>query len=572
MIMLKRLDLISTMLSYALLLSIGLIGSNHNRTSEEILAGSLISIAGLMSLWAIFQHPKYFHWLLLPVFLAIPAEAYLRVNFQLSVTAHHLGLIAETSPREALELLGAYIWPVLGCIVGTILWWGFAQVSLSKDMEMFWSGPTRWVALIGAALMAWTLFYHQQTVSVSHKKSMKAASSLFNENLLRKSWPLSVYVAAYDFHIERSYLSKLNEASNSFKFMSKVSNHSQVAPVVVLIIGESSRFDRWSLNGYARDTTPLLRDEPNVVSLTDVVTPFSSTRKSVPIILTRKTVGPDTSKAFNEKSVLTAFKEAGYKTYWISNQLTFGKFDTPITAYAQEADIVKFLNIGDTNSAASYDEVLLGTLTNVLKGTEQKKFIVLHTMGSHWNYSQRHSVKFDKWTPTLRGIENPPVTDIKIKLQLNNSYDNTILYTDWFLTEVIRKLKETNVSTAMMYTADHGQLLFDGACPYAFHGRSTAYEFQVPAIVWYSNQYRAQFSSKVKYLVKHRDAPLSTENIFHSVVDMAGVSYPHEWLNRSLFSAAFSPSQRLVDSETWLDYDATKPIGDCRDITSTRLK
>ena len=60
----------------------------------------------------------------------------------------------------------------------------------------------------------------------------------------------------------------------------------------------------------------------------------------------------------------------------------------------------------------------------------RKKLIVLHTLGSHWNYSHRYPKAFDKWQPSLFGIENPAYTDVAMKPQLNNSYDNSILYTD----------------------------------------------------------------------------------------------------------------------------------------------
>ncbi|WP_346428579.1 sulfatase-like hydrolase/transferase [Janthinobacterium agaricidamnosum] len=104
--------------------------------------------------------------------------------------------------------------------------------------------------------------------------------------------------------------------------------------------------------------------------------------------------------------------------------------------------------------------------------------------GSHWNYSQRYPKSFDKWQPSLFGVDKPVYTDTAIKPQLNNSYDSSILYTDWFLSNVIGMLKDDGQRTALrsslVYVADHGQTLYDGTCRLAFHGHNTQFEFHVP--------------------------------------------------------------------------------------------
>jgi glucan phosphoethanolaminetransferase (alkaline phosphatase superfamily) len=213
-----------------------------------------------------------------------------------------------------------------------------------------------------------------------------------------------------------------------------------------MVIGESSRYDRWSLNGYARETNPLLSQEANLVALPDVITSVSATRLSVPVIISRKPATQSLKDGFSEKSFLTAFKEAGFKTFWLSNQISFGKFDTPVSVFAKEADVVDFLNLGGFTDNSNYDEVLFGPLKHALADPAPKKLIVLHTLGSHWNYSHRYPKQFDKWQPSLFGVDKPVYTDIRIKEQLNNSYDSSILYTDWFLAHVIDALKETQAA------------------------------------------------------------------------------------------------------------------------------
>ena len=161
---------------------------------------------------------------------------------------------------------------------------------------------------------------------------------------------------------------------------------------------------------------------------------------------------------------------------------------------------------------------------------------------------------------------NPAYTDLKLKPELNNSYDNSILYTDWFLSQVIGKLKASKQLSSMMYVSDHGQTLYDGTCNLAFHGHNTQYEFHVPAFVWYSDLYKATFPAKVELLRKNKRAKLATENVFHSLLDMANVRYPTEQLEWSFLNKKFKQHKRYVDSYGWTDYDNATLKGDCREV------
>ena len=257
-------------------------------------------------------------------------------------------------------------------------------------------------------------------------------------------------------------LADLNRRSANFRFHARLAEPNDAPQVIVMVIGESSRYDSWGINGYRRDTTPLLRQEANLVTLPDVITAVSATRLSVPVIISRKPAMQSLKDGFYEKSFLTAYKEAGFKTFWLSNQISFGQFDTPVSVFAKEADVIQFMNLGGFTNNSNFDQILLEPLHLAIADPQPKKLIVLHTLGNHWNYSQRYPKEFDKWQPSLFGVDKPVYTDTKIKPQLNNSYDNSILYTDWFLSQVIHQLKDTQQLTSMVYVADHGQTLAGG--------------------------------------------------------------------------------------------------------------
>src|SRR5450830_1977480 len=70
-----------------------------------------------LAAWSVFKRPAWFHWLLLPAFLALPTELYLFAFYGQGISTHHLGIIAETSPREAREFLGGKVWPMGGVML-----------------------------------------------------------------------------------------------------------------------------------------------------------------------------------------------------------------------------------------------------------------------------------------------------------------------------------------------------------------------------------------------------------------------------------------------------------------------
>ena len=559
-----------------------------------------VEVMAWIAAWALFKRPAWFHPLLLPAFLALPTELYLYTYYGQGISTHHLGIMAETSPLEAMEFLGSKAWLLVGVLLGVLAWWASCWRAAWKTRQLDWNDSSRWVVL-GVLGLAVAMFAYEKQVGVTPEPRPAAASATrvhlvaaakpaasatvsasagawsaprlpgwarlpVELDAFARSWPFGLVARGVDFYKERQYLADLNRRSAAFRFDARQSDPANAPDVLVMVLGESARFDRWSINGYTRETNPLLAKEANLVPLQDLITSVSATRLSVPVIISRKPAMQSLKDGFTEKSFLTAFKEAGYKTYWLSNQISFGKFDTPVSVFAREADTVEFLNLGGFTTRSNLDEVLFDPLERALRDPAPKKLIVLHTLGSHWNYAHRYPARFDKWTPSLRGVDKPVVTDDAIEPQMSNSYDNSILYTDWFLSQVIDRLKSPEKAAALMYVADHGQTLYDKSCDLAFHGHNTQYEFHVPAFVWYSDVYAALYPAKVAQLKQHRKARLSTENVFHTLVDLGDIRYPGERLEWSIASPQWKRHKRYVDSYGWTDYDNARMRGDCREV------
>jgi len=573
-----------------------------------------VELLAWLAVWGVFSRPAWFHWLLITAFLALPTEIYLFIYYGQGISTHHLGIIAETSPKEAMEFLGRKVWLMAAVLLGVIAWWIAVQIAARRSPALAWRGKTRWsvlsVLLLLAALWAygWEFGVSAKPAAPSAHASASTASAASGDNASEEedaeedkdpehaaiagagrtgwawpalpwqvrsplglsdfasSWPFGLTARGVDFYKEREYLADLGRRSSSFTFGAHQPEKNDTPEIVIMVIGESSRYDRWGINGYSRDTTPLLKQEANLVTLPDVITAVSATRLSVPVIISRKPAMQSLKDGFYEKSFLTAYKEAGFKTFWLSNQISFGQFDTPVSVFAKEADVIQFMNLGGFTNNSNFDQILLEPLRHAIADPSPKKLIVLHTLGNHWNYSQRYPKEYDKWQPSLFGVDKPVYTDLKIKPQLNNSYDNSILYTDWFLSQVIGQLKDTQQLTSMVYVADHGQTLYDNSCNLAFHGHNTQYEFHVPAMVWYSDEYKERYPEKVQQLLRHRKARLATENMFHTLLDLGDIQYQDQKLEWSFLNKQFKQHKRYVDSYGWTNYDNASFNGDCREV------
>jgi glucan phosphoethanolaminetransferase (alkaline phosphatase superfamily) len=299
-------------LTYLLLSSMPFAQGLFGRPVEH--AGQMLGLEVLCwtGAWGLFKRPAWFHWMLLPAFVALPVELYLQVFYGQGISTHHLGIIAETSPVEAMEFLGRKVWLLLATAIGVLAWFVTSWVAASRTRDLDWTDISRWVVLavlgLGAGVFAYGIEFGvaapvlpsapSATAGPPRPGSIPRRGALpplvhwarlpFDLDTFAHSWPFGLMARGVDFYKERVYLADLNRRSARFHFGAHAALPGDEPQLVVMVIGESSRYDRWSLNGYARETNPLLAQEPNVVTLADVVTSVSATRLSVPVIISRK--------------------------------------------------------------------------------------------------------------------------------------------------------------------------------------------------------------------------------------------------------------------------------------------
>jgi len=283
---------------------------------------------------------------------------------------------------------------------------------------------------------------------------------------------------------------------------------------------------------------------------------------SVPVIISRKTAD-NHSYFFDEKSLVAAFGEAGFRTYWLSTQSPLGVHDSSVALHASEADEVQYLNPVGYKKEGFYDEVLLDAFKRVLAKQEQKQLIVLHTLGSHFSYTDRYPPAFDRFLPSGKG-QKVGMHDKANRELLSNAYDNTVLYTDFIVAGLIRQLQQQQAIASLLLVSDHGENIFDGNCEKSGHGHNTERDYRVGALWWGSELFNQQFPQKTRQLSLAARQPLLTSQTFHTMLQLADIHYPTQQSALSFASAAFKPQPRRL--WTGVDFDQAAKTGQCRQL------
>jgi glucan phosphoethanolaminetransferase (alkaline phosphatase superfamily) len=308
----------------------------------------------------------------------------------------------------------------------------------------------------------------------------------------------------------------------------------------VLVIGESARRDSWSAYGYVRETTPYLDSiKGELILFTNAVADANLTVFAVPMLLTGMAPEQYDLSSVHGNLVDLAM-EAGYSTSWLMNQdvgvSTLVGIAAQHTVYPEA--LTRFFG-GHT----PLDETLLPSLAREMRRGGSARFIGLHVIGSHWEYYLRYPPAFQRFgTSTgLSVISMFMANDQRVV----DAYDNSVLYTDWFLHQVIDQVRALQVPATVTYIADHGEDLskLDGV---AGHGvvYYTPHEFNIPAFIWTNDAYRKAHPDKTAAMRANAGKEIRTHNMFYSLADIMGIHWPGASPRDSFASTEFSPDTR----------------------------
>ena len=473
--------------------------------------------------------------------------------------------LVTTNPGEAMELLDNLAPAVVGVFVVYLPLLILGGVNIRRDCRLSVSFQQRvrhWAMQIGAIGLFCLLASYLVVDDYRMRNQLYPVNICYN-----------LYLA-----FERNAASEnYKEASRNFKFDAR-SEHSATAPeVYVMVVGETARAHNFSLYGYPRNTNPLLSKTPGIKAFPNVTTQSNTTHKSVPMLLSAASA-EDFERLFHEKGILAAFKEAGFHTVFISNQLPNHSF---IDFLGEQADEHYFLKKEDALQGNHYDEDLLQKLDEILPKADasssahyhyryRKLFVVLHSYGSHFNYQERYPRSFAYFKPDSRSEAKP-----ENRRDLLNAYDNTIRYTDYILHGIIERLQKwegvqtktdgvyDQPTSAMLYTSDHGENIFDDDRHLFLHAapKASDYELHVPFIIWTSEGFSKQYPDILKALGENRTKQVqSSLSAFHTMLGIGGIQTRYRKDEYSVASDKYHPLKLLYLD----DHDEAIPQEDAK--------
>lgn len=330
---------------------------------------------------------------------------------------------------------------------------------------------------------------------------------------------------------------------------------------LVLVIGESTNRQRMSLYGYPRETTPELDKLKDQMAVFDnVITPRPYTIEALQQVLTfADEENPDLY--LSTPSLVSMMKQAGYKTFWITNQQTMTKRNTMLTTFSEQADEQVYLNNNRNQNAAQYDGDVIAPFNKALTDAAPRKLIVVHLLGTHMSYQYRYPPSFNKFTDR-KGVPDGVRDD---QVPTYNSYDNAVLYNDFVVSSLIKDYAKSDPNGFLMYLSDHGEDVFDSA-GHSTLGRNeakpTAPMYTIPFMAWASPKWRQTHDWS---FAGDLGRPYSSSQLIHTWADLAGLSFDELDRSKSLVSDSFKPRPLMIgnpyerQTRPLIDFSLMKP-------------
>ncbi len=486
---------------------------------------------------------------------AVPMGLFCRVFYGSSITAGVLASTEYTTAREAWEMARGYPGcAILGAIYFALI--GFGAAVAHARPNPFTTGRLLSGLVVCSILLPFGAFMWLRAEPPANYRPKTLAGDL-QYVMLNQSFPWDLAYSEYAVLRGQRAVKAEKARRESFVFPGLKRLASDYRPQEKVVLnGESSRRESWSLFGYGRETNPLLT--PVVgrgLFLFDRIRSNANiTINSLPLVLTGA-APRERQLASEEKSIVGLAEQAGFDTYWISSQEKFGGAANPTTAIAAEADHVLFLEAtprqggGFHDFIGAYDGDILKPLKDAAAQNQGngKKVIFIHTMGSHAEYASR--------VPAGRAVfaaATPPgvASDAGLRARTRvDEYDDSVRYTDSVIKGAIDVLAGLDQPSALLYFSDHGERMYCGAYPRESFGHGFATpakdELDVPVLLWLSPRYRLQHPRLAAAARANGHFETSLGSVFDTFVDMIRVDLGRTRRSSSLL--ARSPARATFD-------------------------
>jgi lipid A ethanolaminephosphotransferase len=292
-------------------------------------------------------------------------------------------------------------------------------------------------------------------------------------------------------------------------------NFADLPKLTVVVVGETARAQNFSLGGYGRETNPLLAQE-HVLYFENVSSCGTSTAVSLPCMFSRYGRKDYSHElGVSHENVLDVIQRSGMRVEWIENN-TGDKGLAARIGYRQVtyADDPAFCGEGEC-----IDGILVNEVAQILPDIDQDTVLVLHQIGSHGpSYYLRYPEAFEACRTANFSAGTPE--------EVINAYDNSILYTDKVLHDLIALLSaQDDLASAVLYISDHGESLGENGL--YLHGApyfmAPDEQTKVPMLFWQSQAFYKSVGIDNGCLKAKAAAAYSHDHLFHSLLGLTGV-------------------------------------------------
>lgn len=295
---------------------------------------------------------------------------------------------------------------------------------------------------------------------------------------------------------------------------------------IVLIIGESFSKSHSSLYGYDKNTNPRLigLQEDNFLYVCDsVIAPATHTIPCFQSIMsTYSSDAVDASKEWYEcTTIIEVMSKLDYRTTWVSNQSQKGGYDNVVAKYAELCDTSLWAgNRYEGTNRTSYDEEILPLLSSVIDTLNTRNFYCVHLMGSHYTFDTRYPSEM--WT--FFKMEDYQNAEPHQRYDLA-SYDNSILYNDYVVREVIRFFE--NDESLIIYLSDHALDIYQSSDDYVGHATgnpiSQSVALQIPYMIYLSEKCKTKHPNMIEYSEQSIRRPFNSADLIFEILNLIGV-------------------------------------------------
>ncbi len=468
-------------------------------------------LAAVLALLCTLLSRRATKFLLILFVLAAAPLGYFSLFYGMRFERTMFASLIQTHPAEAFELIGVrlILWlAIVGIIPAIALW----RLQISAPNGWWRAGAAK--MFTAAALLA-------LIVAVVYPQYQRFASAGRSHAIgFEQMAPINFLIASI------SHFRQLRAGAQVVAPRGRDAHLTQILPkkrLVVLVLGETARAQNQSLNGYARETNPRMRAE-NVIYFPSTESCGTVTTVSVPCIFSGLGRAQySDSKARAQENLLDMMKHAKARVIWFDN-------DGDCKGVCKSAEVEDFNNATHAKycrngeSGECLDEIMLDGLEQKLANPERDTLLVLHIKGSHGPaYFKRYPPQFAVFQPVCQSNELSACS----REELVNAYDNTILYTDHILGEVIALLRRmsTQYTTAMFYVSDHGESLGENGlylhgAPYAIAPDA---QTRVPMLAWLSPEYVSAHNWDRACLQTLPRANKTHDNIFSTLLAMMAI-------------------------------------------------